>query len=253
MDSITLSVSIVNYNDAATTVEACQSILKHTVKYPLRLYVIDNGSADGDAGLLQNLSGVELIQLPRNIGFGAAHNQVLSRPLGTHHFVVNPDITVASDVLSDLADVFAEHPDLALAMPRIMNDDGTEQHLPKEVPTLKRMFLGRLPALGGPFEKIRREYTWADKPWNGITDVDFCSGCFMAIPSENLQKLGGFDERFFMYLEDADLTLRAKALGRTVFVPQIEVVHHWKRESAKNLKCLFYHVASSFKFVLKRR
>ena len=253
MDSITLSASIVVYQDAAVAVEACRSLLEHTVKYPLHLYVIDNASPDGSADVLETVNGIDLIRLPKNVGFGAAHNTVLQKALGKYHFVVNPDITVGSDVLSDFADFLEENSDISLAMPRILNEDGTEQHLPKEVPTFKRMFLGRLAPLGGAFARIRREYTRADTVWDGVTEIDFCSGCFMALSAETFRKLGGFDRRFFMYLEDADLTLRAKALGKTVLVPQFAVTHRWKRESAKNIKCLIIHLSSSVKFLRKRR
>lgn len=251
-ESVTLSATIVVYNDVDEAKKACQSLLEHTKKYPLTLYVVDNASPEG-VEPLENLAGIELIRMSRNMGFGAAHNAVLEKPLGKYHFVVNPDIVIESDVLSQMADEFEQDEQLALAMPRILNEDGSEQHLPKEKPTFKRLFLGRLAPLGGVFAKIRREYVRADLPWDGITDIDFCSGCFMAVPSDNFQKLGGFDERFFMYLEDADLTLRAKALGRTVFIPHIAVTHRWQRESAKSIKYLLIHTVSCLKFLFGRR
>ena len=67
------------------------------------------------------------------------------------------------------------------------------------------------------------------------------------------KSLGGFDQRFFMYLEDADLTLRAKKFGRVVINPQISVTHIWERESAKSVKYLFIHILSSLKFLWKWR
>lgn len=252
-NEICLSAAIVTYNDGEKAVAACRSILENTKKYPVKLYVIDNASSDGTVDMLSKLDGITLIQNTKNIGFGAAHNQVLRDEMGKYHFVINPDITFSGDVLSDMVDFFEENSDVAMMMPRIQNADGTEQKLPKEKPTFKRLFLGRLSPLGEAFRRVRREYTWADREVTEVADIDFCSGCFFGIRAELFEKLGGFDERFFMYLEDADLTLRVKAYGRTVINPHIAVTHLWERESAKSLKYLLIHTTSCFKFLLGRR
>jgi GT2 family glycosyltransferase len=75
----------------------------------------------------------------------------------------------------------------------------------------------------------------------------------MCIKSDAFKSLGGFDERYFMYLEDVDLTLRAKKMGRAVINPNIAVTHSWERESAKKLKYLFIHLSSARKFLRRRR
>ena len=75
----------------------------------------------------------------------------------------------------------------------------------------------------------------------------------MCIRSDVFKALGGFDERFFMYLEDADLTLRAQKFGRTVIAPQFCVTHLWDRSSAKSIKYLFIHLSSAFKFLIKQK
>ncbi len=245
-ESIFLSACIVTYNDGETAVSACKNVLNNTKKYPLRLYVTDNASADDTPDII---SGLDLF-LTRNIknsGFGAAHNQVLNENMGKYHFVVNPDIEFSGDLISDMADFMEQNPDVVLCMPSIANEDGTVQYLPKKRPTAKRLFLGRFS------DKIRNEYTMRDTPFDTVTDIDFCSGCFLCVRTEVFKALGGFDERFFMYLEDADLTLRAKKYGRTVIAPQFCVVHKWRRASAKKLKYLLIHTASAVKFLLKRK
>lgn len=246
-----LSAAIVSYNDRETVLAACRSLLGETKKYPLRLYVIDNGSSDGTAAALAELPQVTVVPLGENRGFGAAHNRALGLELGRYHFVVNPDILLQGDVLSQMADFMEENPGVVMAMPRIENGDGTEQKLPKETPTFRRLFFGRLAPLGGVFRKIRSEYTWGDREITGVTDVDFCSGCFFCIRAEAFRTLGGFDERFFMYLEDADLTRRAKALGRTVMVPSVSVDHLWRRESARRFKYFVIHTVSCLKYLRK--
>ncbi len=245
VDSL-VSVSIVTYNDRTRVVDACNSILEQTVRYKPKLYIIDNGSVDGTVQAIQNLD-VTVIENGSNLGFGAAHNKILGAKLGKYHFVVNPDILLKGDVISDMVDFFEENPDVVMACPKILNADGSEQKLPKFRPTFKRLFLGRLS------KKIRSEYIWGERELKTPCDIDFCTGCFFCIRGDVFKELGGFDERYFMYLEDADLTLRAKKLGHVVINPNINVTHIWERESAKSIKYLLIHTFSCFKFLWKWR
>ncbi len=244
---ILVSASIVTYNDINRAPDTIKSIVENTKKYPLKLYVIDNASTDGTADLIEKSGQASVIKNHKNLGFGAAHNVMLNEELGKYHFVINPDITIDSDVISDMVDFFEANPDIVMAMPKILNTDGTEQKLPKERPTFKRLFFGRLS------DKIRSEYVWAQKEITEPTEIKFCTGCFFCIRTDILKKLCGFDERYFMYLEDADLALKAKSKGKVMILPQFSVTHAWERESSKSLKYLFIHIISCFKFLFKWR
>lgn len=248
-----ISAAIVTYNGREKALNACNCVIENTKRLPLEFYVIDNASSDGTAEAAGKIQGVTVLKQSENLGFGAAHNKVLEQNMGKYHFVINPDITFSSDVLSELAEFMESNPDIVMCCPRILNEDGSEQHLPKERPTAKRLFLGRLAPLGGVFKKIRTEYTWADRVTDNVSDIDFCTGCFFVIRSDVFKELGGFDERFFMYQEDVDLTLRAQQYGRTVINPLVSVTHLWERESAKSIKYLFIHIKSSVKFLRKWR
>lgn len=252
-NEIFLSACIVTYNDGQKAADACKSILSNTKGYPLKLYVVDNASTDDTVSLISEIPEVEIIKNSDNIGFGAAHNKVLEKPMGKYHFVINPDIIIETDVLSSFADYFEQNADVYMAMPKICNPDGSEQKLPKEMPTAKRLFLGRLANVSPKFAAIRNEYIWADKEITEPIDVNFCTGCFFCIRSETFAKLGGFDDRYFMYLEDVDLTLRVKKYGRVVMNPDISVIHEWGRDSAKKIKYLLIHICSSIKFLYKWR
>lgn len=246
-----ISAAIVTYNCREQALAACRSVLDNTVKRSTKLYIIDNASTDGSAEAVAELEGVELLKQNENIGFGAAHNRVLQRQLGKYHFVINPDICFTEDILSEMAEFMDENPDIVMCCPEILNSDGSVQRLPCRRPTFKRLFFGRLALFGGVFRKIRDEYT--SRASGGVCDVDFCTGCFFVIRGDAFKALGGFDERFFMYLEDADLTLRAKKFGRTVIAPQFAVTHEWNRESAKKLKYFLIHLCSCFRFLSKWR
>ncbi len=244
---ILVSASIVTYNDISRAPHTVSSVIENTKRYPLKLYVIDNASTDGTADLIEKSGQATVIKNDKNLGFGAAHNIVLKQELGKYHFVINPDITLNDDVISDMVNYFESNPDVVMAMPKILNCDGTEQKLPKERPTFKRLFFGRLS------DKIRSEYVWADKDITEPTEINFCTGCFFCIRTDVFQKLLGFDERYFMYLEDADLALKAKSKGRVMMLPQFSVTHAWERESSKSLKYLIIHIFSCFKFLFKWR
>ena len=246
-ESIKISLAIVTHNEADKAAATAASVLAHCVKYPLDFYIIDNNSTDDTLDRLKYEEGLKIVRLDSNIGFGAAHNKALDFIDSDYHFIVNPDISVNSDVFADMVDYMIANPDVVISSPRILNSDGTEQFLPKSTPTFRRLFLGRLS------KKVRDEYIWKDKNLTEPTEIDFCSGCFFCIKTSVMKELGGFDERYFMYLEDADLTVRAKNIGKTVFLPDIKVTHLWKRESARNLRLFFIHLSSCVKFLMKWR
>lgn len=238
-----ISASIVTYNNSETALNAINSLKENTKDRVLKIFVFDNASKSIDIRLssaADMLSGND-----ENLGFGAAHNKILNYEMGKYHAIVNPDITVDSDVISALAEVLDKNPDICMVTPKILNSDGSEQKLPKRNPTMKYIFLGRL------FKKVRDEYVRADEQFEGITDIEFCTGCFFLIRSDIFREVGGFDERYFMYLEDADLTRRVRRLGRVVYCPEVSVQHLWERGSAKNLKLLFVHLCSFFKYLRK--
>lgn len=253
MTENTLSAAIVTFNGKEQAVSAVKSVLRETKKYPPTLYVIDNASTDGTPELLAEIEGVNLIKMGENVGFGAGHNAVLKANMGEYHAVINPDVELDCDVLAHLVDTLEENPDIALISPKIIGEDGNEQCLPKRHPTFKYLFLGRLSRLGGVFKKIRKDYTREGEKFDTLTDIEFCSGCFFVIRSEVFKEIGGFDKRYFMYMEDADLSREALKYGRVVFDSTVSVRHLWRRESAKSLKFLFIHLSSAFKYLIKWR
>lgn len=250
---ITVSASVVTYNCKEKAVKTVSSLLKNTNKYPFCLTVYDNASTDGTAQAIKQLDGVNLVETGENLGFGKAHNLALYNNLGKYHAVINPDIIIDSDILASLVDVLEQNPDIAMITPKILNSDGTVQNLQKREVKAKYLFLGRFAKFGGIFKKMRDEYTSFSLDSNGFAEIEFCTGCFFVIRSEVFSRLGGFDERFFMYLEDADLSKRVKEFGKIVYYPAVSVIHLWERESAKKLKYLLIHFMSYFKYLLKWR
>lgn len=252
-DNYKISACVVTYNNSSYAKQAVESVVTHTKMQELCMFVCDNNSTDNTLDTLKNISGVNLIKLPKNLGFGKAHNAVLEKIDSKYHAVINPDIRIDSDVLSELARFLDQNPDAVMVTPKILNDDGTEQHLPKKTPSFKYVFLGRLSSIFSFFKKYREEYTKSKENLTSPTEIDFCTGCFFLIRTDVFKKLGGFDDNFFMYFEDADLARRAKQFGKVMFIPNYHVTHLWERASSKSIKYLFIHLVSYFKYMSKWR
>ena len=142
------------------------------------------------------------------------------------------------------------HPEAVILTPRVMNQDGTEQFLPKGEITVRHLLGGRLERLGGCFRRWRREFTLADARVTGPRKVHFATGCFLLIRTEAFRTLRGFDPRFFLYQEDSDLSRRAEQLGDIVYHPDMVVTHAWARENTRTLRgnlrqvrsiCQYFH------------
>ena len=185
----------------------------------------------------------------KNEGFGAAHNLVIGRIDSQYHAIINPDIMVESDVLSTLSGFFDANPDVGIACPATFFPDGRPQLLPKRNPTLKYLAASRLPFRWA--KKTRAHYVMEDEDLTAVLDVEFVTGCFMFARTGLLKRVGGFDHRYFLYMEDADLTREIRKYARAVYVPFVRVTHHWNRKSAQSIKYLLIHLSSVLKYMNK--
>lgn len=249
-----LSVSIVTYNNEKEILNLLRSIYNFSSNIHFKIFVIDNNSEDNTVNLVkENYPEVEILKTKKNIGFGRAHNLVLERIDSEFHLIVNPDVIITSQVICNLISYLKEHNEAVIVTPKILNPDGSIQSLPKKDPKLIYMLAGKLEKYNHFFSKIRKKYTMYNEELSSQKPfcIDFCTGCFMMIRTKIFKKLKGFDDRFFMYLEDADLSRRARKYGKIMFLPTETVVHFWHRESSRKLKFFFIHLKSMLKYLLK--
>lgn len=245
-----VTVGIVNFNDYLRTREAVRSILEQTRGVKIQIYVIDNASSDGSAERIANeFSSISIIFSDRNLGYGAANNLAIKRIDSEYHAIVNPDIILRSDALSELYAFMRKNKDVGLCIPAVRFLNGDLQNLPKRDPKLKYLVARRLPIKS--MEKHRRHYCMLDEDMSEVKDIEFASGCFMFARTELLKETGGFDERYFMYFEDADLSRTIRKRARVVCVPGVTVYHDYMRASAKKFRFLSIHIISMFKYFLK--
>ena len=247
-EMIPVSAAIVAYHNRDEILDCLKSVKEQTKGVSLSLFVSDNGSDDGTpAAVRAAFPDVSVIENGANLGFGAGHNRVLPMLSSRYHVMINPDITLQEDAISAMVSYMEAHPEVGLMMPDIRNTDGTRQILPKHDPSWRYMILGKF------FPSVRTAYCRGDEAMDEPTEIEFCSGCFMMIRTELFKKLGGFDERYFLYMEDADLSRQVRAEAKVVFFPGARVVHAWHHDSAKSGKALKLHLESARKYFTKWR
>lgn len=245
---IKVSGCIVTYNNIDVIESCIDSILDKTKGVDFTLFVVDNGSTDGTVELIRDkYSQVTLILNDRNLGFGEGHNRVLDRLDSMYHVIINPDIKLVEDSVTRLCDYMEKHDNVSMITPRILNEDGTEQHLPKYCPTVRYVIISKLK----PFKYLRRRYTRQDEGLRLPTKVEFSTGCFSLIRTALFKELGGFDKRYFMYCEDADLSRRVIKCGDIMFYPLTQVIHRWERDNTGSIKGVGRFMASLCKYFLR--
>lgn len=255
-EKIKVSGCIVTYNNAEIIEECISSLLEKTKNVDFQLYVVDNASTDHTVSLVrEKFPEVIVIEEKENKGFGHGHNAVLAKIDSRYHAVLNPDIHIEEDTISALVQMMEEEnaknkedksKRIVMATPKILNDDYTEQHLPKKDPSIRYVILSKFK----PFRHYRDEYTRKAEQGQ-ILDIDMCTGCFFVIRTALLKKLDGFDKRYFMYCEDADLSVRVRKHGRIVFYPLVSAVHKWERENTRSIKGVVRFLTSLTKYFLR--
>lgn len=260
--TIQISVSVVVYKPENDLLQRSLESLRVAIEYArkrlpvrVRVFIVDNSLNEAYPPIIQRiietaLSGIdaELRISPINGGYGAGNNLVINAVDSDYHLVANPDVFLAEDALTVACGYMEEHPDVALLTPEVRGDDGQLHYLCKRHPSLFIMFLRSFaPAiLKRRFSTMLDRFEMRDKDYSGvIRGVGYPTGCFMFFRTQALQNIGGFDERFFMYLEDADIGRRIGRLGEVRYVPSVRIVHRWARGSHRNARLRWITVQSA--------
>lgn len=247
-----ISVGIVTYN-SSEDIEKCLNSLKKSIagsQLNIEVIVFDNKSPDAKTteNIINNkFADVKLITSGKNLGFGYGHNEIIKNIKSDYHLILNPDIEFTENTLLKLAEYMESNSDIELITPEIHNTDGTIQHLPKVFPRLRYVMSSTIPFL----KKYRTDYTMSDEIIKKPTDIEICTGCFMFARTKTLKKIHGFDDNFFLYFEDFDLSMRIGKLGRIVYYPLTSVTHVWHRDTKKSLRPFVLQINSMFKFYKK--
>ncbi len=249
-----VAVSLVTFNhQSEELIQLVESLRESSLVEEVS--IIDN-SKDSLLSGLGDKTKINYIFNNNNLGYGKAHNigiDISIKQGVDYHLVVNPDILIDANVIDELVSFMDNNLDVGLVMPKVIYPDGSLQFLCKKLPTPFDL-IGRrfLPArIKGVFQMRLDSYELKHKDYNIQMDVPNLSGCFMFMRTDILAKIGGFDERFFMYLEDTDLCRRIGGVSRTVYYPKVTIIHSYAKDSYKSFKLLKYHIQSAFAYFNK--
>lgn len=198
-------------------------------------------------------SQLECVHGHGNIGFGRAHNRCVHTP-SNFHLVLNPDVELSPDALRLALGFMAEFPQCGLLSPAATWGDGSEQALCKRYPSVFDLLLrGFAPEfLRHVFRHRLAAYEMQDAaPQAVIWSPTIVSGCFMLLRSDVFRKVGGFDERFFLYFEDFDLSLRVAQHAQLASVSAVKLVHHGGHSAKKGAKHIWLFARSAYLFYCK--
>ena len=226
-----VAVIVVNFNTGAETVGCVASALHDLGAVPSEVVVVDNASSDGSAQMLGGDSSITLIANDTNRGFGAAVNQAAKVTAAPLLWILNPDCRVRPGTYRALLDTLERHSECAIAAPQLLNADGSVQASARGEPDAWTGLFGRHGLLTKFFpasSAARRNLPAADLVASGVdsAEVPWVMGAAMLVRREPFERVGRFDERYFLYWEDADLCRRLRLAGCTTrYVPRARVQH----------------------------
>lgn len=185
-----------------------------------------------------------------NFGFGFGHNIAIRKyaKQSNYFLICNPDINFEVEEFEKLVD-FAQSRTEGLFLPKIVYENGENQYGARLLPSPLNLFTRRFSAILA--RKLDQKYLLKALPLDQPSFVPYLSGCFMLFRSECLIDLKGFDERFFMYMEDIDISRRCAEKYGTVYYPLIHIVHQHEQASYKSKQLLQAHLKSAIQYFNK--
>lgn len=259
-----LSCIIVNFNQTYFLRLCIDALRASTVDFDFEIIVVDNGSHNESVSFLKTLEAqgkIRLIHAGKNLGYGKGNNLGVRHAKGEYVLILNPDVSVEPDLLAAMAKHMKQNPEVGILAPQLYfyNDqiqDSCRRFMKPLDLVIKRTPLQRFKALSARVDS----YTMADFNRANVSEVDMVTGACFMIKKSIYEKLGGFDPRFFMFMEDVDVCRRVWEAGlKVVYFPQVKALHYHKRLSGGSFlgmlrqKMFWAHCISAGKYFWKWR
>ena len=262
-----LSIIIVNYNGKYFPRLCIEAIKRNKTDFPYEIIVIDNCSTDQES--LEYLEKADqrkelkLIKLNKNLGFAKANNIAAKEAIGKYFLILNPDVFIEENFLQKMHDYLKENSEIGVLGPKLVYTSDKIQYSCRREENIslwdliiKRSFLSKFKK----YQKRIDHYLMKDFDHNETKDVDLLVGACMLIPREVFKQVKGFDERYFLFMEDFDLCKKIRKNGlKVTYYPKAKAVHNHKRLSGGKISKLFYkkvtwlHLVSAIKYFWKWR
>jgi N-acetylglucosaminyl-diphospho-decaprenol L-rhamnosyltransferase len=246
---------VVNYEAGPLLLTCVQSLLGDTSAGAPEIVVVDNGSRDGSVDAVRRaLPTVRVVEPGANLGYAAAANRGTAATTAPVVAVCNPDLVVRAGTAAALLARFTAEPDLAAVGPVLRNPDGTQYPSARahasSSDALGHALLGRV----WPRNRFTRRYRQLDTDWRRPRNVDWVSGAIVFLRRAAVDSVGGWDERYFMYVEDVDLCWRLRRLGwRVAYEPGGEAVHvQGASTGGRPYRMIVEHHRSVYRFANRR-
>lgn len=247
----TVSVVIVTYNSMPPLEDCLKSIKAGINGTRLEVINVDNRSSDNSIQVIkQYFPDAKVIQNDRNLGFAEACNRAADSATGEYLLFLNPDVRIDQNAIERLLDVCKKQERVGTAVGRMRFPDGSFQATCRRLPEFNNMLFSR----GSVVSRLMNpngKYTLPD--YETVTPVPAAAGTMMMIRRKLFAEVGGFDSRFFMFMEDVDLCLRLGLLGyHNYFVPNAGAVHLWGKGSrVSKFRRNLYHHANVWRYFVK--
>lgn len=230
-----VAIIIVTYQSREEIAACLDSVIGQTAPFTSQVVVVDNASPDGTAAFVrERWPEVQVVDAGGNLGFSRANNLGAASSRSEFLLLLNPDTVAPPGALATLVQTLAAAPDAAIAGPRLVDAErGPEVSFgPRLTPwgELRQKLLLWL------YERrVGAAVRYVERRSREAGDRDWVSGACLLVRRRDFDAVGGFDGRFFMYMEDVDLCTSIRARGRRVlFVPQAEVLHLRGRSASRN-------------------
>ena len=233
-----LSIIIVNYQHSHILDNCLESVYRTIEKIQFEVILVDNSSKDdGLEPILKRYTKIRFINNSKNVGFARANNQGAKIASGDFLLFLNPDTTMIEDAVESMLDYIQSDSSIGILAPKVMNPDQTIQYSCRKFPTIWSGLFNRysLTTRLFPNNRYSRDYLMLDYDHNSIRSVDWVSGCCMMMSESTLKKVGGFDENYFLFIEDVDLCQVIKKKGlRVVYFPNAKIFHKISSSNARS-------------------
>ena len=258
-----ISIIILNYKSRGLTKQCLKGILESNPQLDYEIFIVDNDSGDNCIEYVKEkiggLKNVEFIQSNKNIGMGAGNNLGIKKSTGKYILILNPDVAVFPGSLKKMYEYMEANPKVGILGPKLVTPAKKLQYSCFRFPTPFDFIARRINL---PFGKIAlANYQMQGWNHNDVREVNWVQGSCMLVRKSTIDKIGMFDERYFMYLEDTDWCRRFWNNNcKVIYYPEVSLVHYYSRGAAGygllhslSKKITWIHISSAIKYFYKWR